>query len=77
MRPICRKKSPGPIPGRQSSLFYDQSGHEWSARVGAWSGLIAVDMPAILAVVWGGQEREIPGDTVRRDIDAHDARRAG
>src|ERR1700730_12506670 len=58
----------------QSICYVNRSRHQRPASIGKRL-LIAVDVPAVLAVVRCGQEREVLGDTVRRDIDPNSARR--
>src|SRR6516225_6741848 len=38
--------------------------HQGPARVATRAGLVAIHVNAVLAVVWSGKEREVPGDTI-------------
>src|SRR2546427_10393827 len=55
------------------NVLWDQG----PARIGAGATLTAIDVTAVLPVVRRRQEWERLGDAVRRDIDAHYARRTG
>src|SRR3989442_15201908 len=50
---------------------------QWPAGIPAGATLTAIDVTAVLPVVRRRQEGERLGDTVRRDVHAHDAPRAG
>src|SRR5215831_10420229 len=67
-RPIPPRRAPGAMKSRRPRRRAFSSRHGRSADIAA--GFIAIDMPAVLAVVGRRQEREVSRDAVRGDVDA-------
>src|ERR1700720_4002934 len=53
------------------------SRHERPARIAARSCLAAIHVNAVFAVIWRGEEWEVLGDAVRRNVHTDCSRRAG